>query len=178
MLNHLSIRAKVILLSGLCLLAVVGLVLGMNLYQSRENNHVVGDASSQMLTQSVKNLLQAISAEKALSIQKSFGENVLMLSALNDQVKDLRRMGQKRSMSQGAATFWQPSGKAPESHGTGAAALCGERRIRLRGLATQRLTRTTRPVTRPNWQRGWGREHHHVDYPQQQGRSRPAKLMG
>lgn len=99
MFNTLSIRVKVVLLSGLCLFAVVALVLGMNLYQSRLSNQVVGDASSQMLTQSVQNLLEAISAERALSIQKSFGESLLMLNALSDQVKNLRSMGQARSMS-------------------------------------------------------------------------------
>lgn len=99
MFDKLSIRLKIVLLSGLCLLAVVAIVVGMNLYQSRQSNQVVGDASSRMLTQSVQNLLRAIAVEKAVSIQKNFGESLLVLNALNDQVRDLRSMGQARSMN-------------------------------------------------------------------------------
>lgn len=35
MFDSLSIRLKIVLLSGLCLLGVVGLIVGMNIYQVR-----------------------------------------------------------------------------------------------------------------------------------------------
>nr|WP_176704147.1 methyl-accepting chemotaxis protein [Pseudomonas sp.]QDK64819.1 methyl-accepting chemotaxis protein [Pseudomonas sp.] len=98
MLDKLSIRLKIILLSGLSLLGVVSLVVGMNLYQSRQNDQIVGESSSRMLTQSVQNLLQAKAAEKALSIQKAFGDSLLAITALSDQVRSLRSMGHTRSI--------------------------------------------------------------------------------
>ncbi|MCY1395859.1 Methyl-accepting chemotaxis protein McpU [compost metagenome] len=102
MFDTLSIRLKIVLLSGLCLLGVVALVVGMNLYQTQQNNQMVGQASSRMLTQSVENLLQAKAAEKAVAMQKTFSENLLLVTSLTDQVRNLSTMGQTRSMDPGA----------------------------------------------------------------------------
>ncbi|WP_166359223.1 methyl-accepting chemotaxis protein [Pseudomonas akapageensis] len=102
MFDTLSIRLKIVLLSGLCLLGVVALVVGMNIYQTRQNAQMVGAASTQMLTINVQNLLQAKAAEKAVAMQKTFSESLLLITALSDQVRDMRAMGQTRSMDAGA----------------------------------------------------------------------------
>lgn len=58
MFDSLSIRLKIVLLSGLCLLGVVALIVGMNFYQTNQNDELVSDSSSRMLTASVQDLLQ------------------------------------------------------------------------------------------------------------------------
>ncbi|MGE7956446.1 methyl-accepting chemotaxis protein [Pseudomonas sp. NPDC089530] len=98
MFDSLSIRLKIVLLSGLCLLGVVGLIVGMNIYQTNQNDQLVSSSSSRMLTDSVQNLLQARAAEQAVRVQKTFGESLLVITALADQVSDLRAMAGKRGL--------------------------------------------------------------------------------
>ncbi len=102
MFDSLSIRLKIVLLSGLCLLGVVALIVGINLYQTNQNDKLVSDSSSKMLTASVQNLLQAKAAEQAVQVQKTFGESLLVITALADQIKDMRIMAAKRSLDAGA----------------------------------------------------------------------------
>ncbi|KAA0946587.1 MULTISPECIES: methyl-accepting chemotaxis protein [unclassified Pseudomonas] len=98
MFDTLSIRLKIVLLSGLCLLGVIALIVGMNIYQTNQNDELTSASSSRMLTASVENLLQAKAAEQAAQVQKTFGENLLVVTALADQVKDLRNMAVKRAL--------------------------------------------------------------------------------
>ena len=102
MFDSLSIRLKIVLLSGLCLLGVVVLIVGMNIYQTDQNDELVSASSSKMLTASVQNLLQAKAAEQAVRVQKTFGESLLVVTALADQIKDLRNMASTRSLDAGA----------------------------------------------------------------------------
>ncbi len=102
MFKTLSIRLKIVLLSGLCLLGVIALVVGINIYEADQNNHLVSDSSSRMLTHSVQDLLQSKAAEQAAQLQKTFGENLLVVTALADQVKDLRNLATKRQLEPGA----------------------------------------------------------------------------
>ena len=102
MFDSLSIRLKIVLLSGLCLLGVVVLIVGMNIYQTDQNDERVSASSSKMLTASVQNLLQAKAAEQAVRVQKTFGESLLVVTALADQIKDMRTMASKRSLEAGA----------------------------------------------------------------------------
>ena len=102
MFDTLSIRLKIVLLSGLCLLGVIALIIGVNLYQTSQNDQLISDSSSRMLTHSVQNLLQAKAAEQAVQLQKSFGENLLVVTALADQVKDLRALASQRGLEPGA----------------------------------------------------------------------------
>jgi len=96
MFDTLSIRLKIVLLSGLCLLGVIALVVGINIYNTNQNDQLVSDSSSRMLTDGVEQLLQARAAEQAVQLQKTFGDSLLALTALADQVKDLRTMASKR----------------------------------------------------------------------------------
>jgi methyl-accepting chemotaxis protein len=102
MFDSLSIRLKIVLLSGLCLLGVVALIVGMNIYQTNQNDDLVSDSSSRMLTASVQDLLQAKAAEQAVRVQKTFGETLTVVTALADQIKDMRTLAAKRSLEPGA----------------------------------------------------------------------------
>ncbi|KPH01356.1 chemotaxis protein [Pseudomonas sp. RIT-PI-q] len=102
MFDSLSIRLKIVLLSGLCLLGVVALIVGMNFYQTNQNDELVSASSSKMLTDSVQDLLQAKAAEQAVRVQKTFGESLLVITALADQIKDMRTLAAKRSLEAGA----------------------------------------------------------------------------
>ncbi|BBP72476.1 chemotaxis transducer [Pseudomonas sp. Seg1] len=102
MFDSLSIRLKIVLLSGLCLLGVVALIVGMNIYQTNQNDELVSHSSNQLLTASVQNLLQAKAAEQAVRVQKTFGESLTVITALADQIKDMRVMAAKRSLEAGA----------------------------------------------------------------------------
>jgi len=102
MFDTLSIRLKIVLLSGLCLLGVIALIISINLYETDQNDHLISDSSSRMLTNSVQNLLQAKAAEQAVLLQKTFGENLTVITAIADQVKDLRNLASKRSLDLGA----------------------------------------------------------------------------
>jgi methyl-accepting chemotaxis protein len=102
MFDSLSIRLKIVLLSGLCLLGVVASIVGMNLYQTNQNDDLVSASSSRMLTESVQNLLQAKAAEQGVRVQKTFAETQAVVTALADQIKDMRNMAAKRSLEPGA----------------------------------------------------------------------------
>ncbi|PPK38632.1 chemotaxis protein [Pseudomonas laurylsulfatiphila] len=102
MFDSLSIRLKIVLLSGLCLLGVVALIVGMNIYQTNQNDDLVSDSSSRTLTTSVQDLLQAKAAEQAVRVQKTFGETLTVVTALADQIKDMRNLAAKRSLEPGA----------------------------------------------------------------------------
>ncbi|MBV7478576.1 methyl-accepting chemotaxis protein [Pseudomonas sp. PDM31] len=102
MFDSLSIRLKIVLLSGLCLLGVVALIVGMNIYQTDQNDKLVNDSSSTMLTASVQDLLQAKAAGQAVRVQKAFGETLTVVTALADQIQDLRALAAKRALEPGA----------------------------------------------------------------------------
>jgi len=102
MFDSLSIRLKIVLLSGLCLLGVVALIVGMNIYQTNQNDELVSNSSNQLLTASVQSLLQAKAAEQAVRVQKTFGESLTVITALADQIKDMRVLAAKRSLDAGA----------------------------------------------------------------------------
>ena len=102
MFDTLSIRLKIVLLSGLCLLGVIALVVGINIYNTTQNDELVSDSSSRMLTASVEQLLQAKAGEQAVQLQRTFGDSLVALTALADQVKDLRNLAAKRSLEPGA----------------------------------------------------------------------------
>ena len=98
MFDKLSIRLKIVLLAGLCLFGVAGLIVGINLYQTRENNALVSASSRKMLTESVQNLLQTKAAEKAAQMQKTFGDNLLVANAAADQIIGLRSLAGHRAL--------------------------------------------------------------------------------
>nr|WP_288454482.1 methyl-accepting chemotaxis protein [uncultured Pseudomonas sp.] len=98
MFNSMSIRLKIVLLSGLCLLGVIALIVGMNLYQSSQNNQLTSTSSRQMLTDSVENLLEARAAEQSVRLQRTFSETLVVATSLADEVHDLRTLATKVGM--------------------------------------------------------------------------------
>jgi methyl-accepting chemotaxis protein len=98
MIDALSIRLKIILLSGLCLMGVIGLIVYMNLYQGDQNNRLISASSSKMLTDSGESLLQAKAGEQARNLEHVFGNSLLLISALADQVNNLRNMASQRGL--------------------------------------------------------------------------------
>ncbi|MBC3301962.1 methyl-accepting chemotaxis protein [Pseudomonas sp. SWRI18] len=102
MLDALSIRLKFVLLSGLCLLGVIGLIVGMNLYQGNQNNRLISTSSSRMLTESGETLLLARAAEQATNLQSLFGNSLQIISAFSDQAANLRTMAAQRGLAAAA----------------------------------------------------------------------------
>src|SRR5476649_2506844 len=102
MFDTLSIPLKIVLLSGLCLVGVIALIVGVNLYEADQNNRMVSESSSRMLTTIVQNLLQAKAGEQAVQLQKTFVESLVMITALADQIKGLRNTAAKRGLEAGA----------------------------------------------------------------------------
>ncbi|MBS7599620.1 methyl-accepting chemotaxis protein [Pseudomonas sp. RC2C2] len=101
MFDTLSIRLKIVLLSGLCLLGVVALVVGINLYQSHQSDELVADASTTMLTRNVQALLQARAGEKAEMLRRTFSDSQTVITALADQVQDVQQLARDRGLSGG-----------------------------------------------------------------------------
>jgi methyl-accepting chemotaxis protein len=98
MLDALSIRFKIVIQSALCLLGVVGLIVGMNWYQSDQNSRLIGSSSSKMLEASTESMLVAKAAEQATSVQKTFDAGLLLINTVADQANDLRDMANRRGM--------------------------------------------------------------------------------
>ncbi|MGF6691461.1 methyl-accepting chemotaxis protein [Metapseudomonas resinovorans] len=68
----LSIQSKITLLASLCLILVVGLLVGLSLYQTRTSTERVKDSSERMLAEAAHLNLQAQGKVQALQIQRSF----------------------------------------------------------------------------------------------------------
>lgn len=99
MFNSMSIRLKIVLLSGLCLLLVMSLTTGMSIHQNSESNRLISGESRMMLTKSAKAQLQATAAEQAQELQKTFNSSLQLMRSLVDQVNDLRSITINRGLS-------------------------------------------------------------------------------
>ena len=93
-----SIRLKVLLLSGVCLLGVVGSIVYIQQQQSVQSNELVGASSRKMLTEGAENLLQAKAAEKAAQIKKTFGDSLTVVTAAGDQAADLYKLSHAKGL--------------------------------------------------------------------------------
>nr|WP_095057832.1 methyl-accepting chemotaxis protein [Pseudomonas sp. Irchel s3f7] len=70
--TFLTIQSKIALLAGLCLLLVVGLLMGLSLYQTHKSSQQVADASSGMLASAAKEHMQALGTVQAMQVQRTF----------------------------------------------------------------------------------------------------------
>ena len=102
MFQSMSIRLKIVLLAGLCLVAVVATVVGMNLYQARQNTLMVGHSSERMLTSSVEQLLLAQAAEKAALLQKAYSADLMLANDMAEQMAQLSSAGNRHGFSEAA----------------------------------------------------------------------------
>ena len=71
-LRRLSIQWKITLLAGLCLLAIVALLVVTSLTQARRSAGLVSQANSEMLEHSARLRLQAHAETQTLRIQRYF----------------------------------------------------------------------------------------------------------
>ncbi|MDI6935271.1 methyl-accepting chemotaxis protein [Serratia sp. Se-PFBMAAmG] len=70
--RRLSIQWKITLLAGLCLLAIVALLIATSLTQARRSAALVNQASSEMLEHSARQHLQTQAETQALRVQRYF----------------------------------------------------------------------------------------------------------
>ncbi|MBB4820890.1 methyl-accepting chemotaxis protein [Pseudomonas alcaligenes] len=94
--SRLSIQWKITLLAGLCLLAIVTLLVGASLYQSKRSAELVKSASSQMLDQSARQRMQARGELQALRIQRYFMDTYQYGKGFSRQVLFLKDQAEKR----------------------------------------------------------------------------------
>ncbi|MCU9949629.1 methyl-accepting chemotaxis protein [Pseudomonas sp. PDM13] len=94
--SRLSIQWKITLLAGLCLLAIVTLLVGASLYQSKRSAELVKSASSQMLDHSARQRMQARGELQALRIQRYFMDTYQYGKGFSRQVLFLKDQAEKR----------------------------------------------------------------------------------
>lgn len=85
-LNTGSIRVKIVVLAGLCLLGIVAVVVAMNIHFSSVNNSLVAQASERAMIQGAKTLLQAKASEQTAVLGSYFRQSQILLTSLADQV--------------------------------------------------------------------------------------------
>ena len=96
MLSRLSIQWKITLLAGLCLLAIVTLLVGTSLYQSRSSAELVKSSSSSMLEESARLRMAARGELQSLRIQRYFMSAYLYGKGFSRQVLFLKDQAEKR----------------------------------------------------------------------------------
>ncbi|MFL1526274.1 methyl-accepting chemotaxis protein [Pseudomonas sp. O230] len=101
MFNNISIKAKIVMLSGICLFAVVFTTVYVNLLQGDKSRVVVGEKMSTVLTQKVKDIMEGAAVEQSHGLQRVFSEGLQTANALRDQVLQLRRLKAGRGYEAG-----------------------------------------------------------------------------
>ncbi|TEP32333.1 methyl-accepting chemotaxis protein [Pseudomonas aeruginosa] len=95
-LRRLSIQWKITLLTGLCLLGVVALLVGLSVYRMQHSSVLVKSASTQMLDESARLRLEARGELQALRIQRYFMDAFQYGKGFSRQILFLRDQAQKR----------------------------------------------------------------------------------
>jgi len=96
LLGRLSIQWRICLLAGLCLLAIVTVLLAASLYQSGRSATLVGQASAGMLEEGAKARLRARAELQALRVQRRFMDAYQYGKGFSRQVLYTREQAQKR----------------------------------------------------------------------------------
>ena len=94
--DRLSIQWKITLLAGLCLLLIVGLLVGASQFQARQTTALVSSASGAMLEESARNNLQARGQAQALRIERQFNAAYQYGQGFVRQVLSLREQSIER----------------------------------------------------------------------------------
>lgn len=102
MFNSMSIRLKILLLSGLCLMVVVSLTAAMNIHQNSLGAQLLKNESREILAKSAEAQLHAKAAEQALELQRTFHTSLQLMRSLSDQVNDLSALSNDRGLSPSA----------------------------------------------------------------------------
>lgn len=92
----LSIRGRIVVSAGFCLLAVILSVEFFNIRQAYVNNAMVSESSQRMLGESVSALLLARAGEQGRSFAMQFAGRISTITSLADQSATLREISQRR----------------------------------------------------------------------------------
>ena len=95
-IRQLSIQWKITLLSGLCLLAIVTLLVGLSLYRMEHNSELVKASSTQMLNESAQARIESQGEAQALAISRQFMDAYQYGNGFARQVLFLREQSEKR----------------------------------------------------------------------------------
>ncbi|CAI8737894.1 Methyl-accepting chemotaxis protein TlpQ [Pseudomonas sp. IT-196MI5] len=102
MFNNVSFRLKVVSMTGFCLFVVVALVVSVNIYQANSSTRQVSTESEQMIAKKVKDILKSNASEKAAKLQNKFYASRAVVSALADQLLNIRAQGLRRGLQPAA----------------------------------------------------------------------------
>ncbi|QKE63481.1 methyl-accepting chemotaxis protein [Aquipseudomonas campi] len=94
--RSLSIQWKITLLAGLCLLAIVTLLVGASLYQSKQGAELVKASSSSMLEESARLRMAARGELQGIRIQRYFMDAYQYGKGFSRQVLFLKDQAEKR----------------------------------------------------------------------------------
>nr|WP_263226159.1 methyl-accepting chemotaxis protein [Pseudomonas entomophila] len=97
-LRQLSIQWKITLLAGLCLAAIVTLLVGLSLYRMAHTSDLVKASSTQMLTQAAQARIEAEGTVQAQNIRRQFTEAYHYGAGYARQVLFLREQASKRGV--------------------------------------------------------------------------------
>lgn len=92
----LSIRARIVVLAGFCLLAVILAVEFFTLRQASLDNAMVSESSQRMLGDAVSSLLLARAGEQGRAFAERFSGKMATITSLADQAATLRDSWQRR----------------------------------------------------------------------------------
>nr|WP_191486837.1 methyl-accepting chemotaxis protein [Pseudomonas sp. FEN] len=87
---HLTLQWRITLLSGLCLLTVVGALIGASVYQNQQSAKLLKQQSNQLLGQAALERLQAQAVAHGQHVERFFNETALYGEGFAEQVLQLR----------------------------------------------------------------------------------------
>ncbi|NBB61127.1 HAMP domain-containing protein [Pseudomonas sp. ODNR1LW] len=97
--KFLTIQSKITLLAGLCLVLVVGLLMGLSLYQTHQSSQQVARASSDMLADAAKEHMQALGKVQAMQVQRTFMQTHEFGQGLSRYLLYLRQLQQQGTLT-------------------------------------------------------------------------------
>jgi methyl-accepting chemotaxis protein len=97
--TFLTIQSKIALLAGLCLLLVVGLLMGLSLYQTHKSSQQVAQASGDMLANAAREHMQALGKVQAMQVQRTFMQTHEYGQGLSRYLLYLRQLQQQGSLT-------------------------------------------------------------------------------
>ncbi|KPU58605.1 methyl-accepting chemotaxis (MCP) signaling domain protein [Pseudomonas fluorescens] len=97
--KFLTIQSKIALLAGLCLLLVVGLLMGLSLYQTHKSSRQVAQASGDMLANAAREHMQALGKVQAMQVQRTFMQTHEYGQGLSRYLLYLRQLQQRGNLT-------------------------------------------------------------------------------
>jgi methyl-accepting chemotaxis protein len=97
--TFLTIQSKIALLAGLCLLLVVGLLMGLSLYQTHKSSQQVAEASGDMLANAAREHMQALGKVQAMQVQRTFMQTHEYGQGLSRYLLYLRQLQHQGSLT-------------------------------------------------------------------------------